>query len=73
MNNWISVDEKLPEECTPVLVTQHAYLDPTQRRYIEIAEHREDCWTVSGADGPVENGDCFRPSHWMPLPEPPKN
>ena len=57
---WISVYERLPEECTHVIV------------------HDED-GTVGEAFH--SSGDCFEwvanekmafPTHWMPLPEPPK-
>ena len=75
MNKWISVDERLPENETPVLIWH--------RDRLRIAEIRteepgwEDTykafeyWDEPYNDGQdIEWGDV---SHWQPLPEPPDN
>ncbi len=58
-NQWISVEDRLPEEDTRVFV----YL-VSERSYTEIDTDRMACgkWVRWGSDV----------THWMPLPEPPK-
>ena len=57
---WISVEERLPDEIARVLV----YIDG----YYTVSELHNlwggMVWDYMGIDG--------RPTHWMPLPEPPK-
>jgi len=63
MNGWISVKKKLPEEGTDVLVTDGvacmvAKLDNTKTFYF---------WSNNSF---WSNDEV---THWMPLPEPPKD
>ena len=77
-NNWISVNERLPEAGKLVLIRRnHGLLKTTaisfRRSEEEIALYSEfnnedftcDCW-----DGQESNG--YVVTHWMPLPEPPE-
>lgn len=75
-NNWISVDNKMPEDGVEVLVwKQHvtdipiqAYFNEKHNQWRGSAEVR-DCMVT----GFVEDAKLyFAPTHWMPLPEPPK-
>lgn len=61
---WIGVEERLPEDEIPVLVGYSRNLDG----FISIGylDHEDMRWC--GIDGIR----IARPSHWMPLPEPPK-
>jgi hypothetical protein len=60
MPQWISVEDRMPEPDTCVLIRQ------------------DDTIWVSGFCnalkmwGHYENGETCAPTHWMPLPEPPK-
>ena len=54
---WISVEERLPEDGETVVVF-------TSRGKISYATRTELGWS-----GPYS---CLFPTHWMPLPEPPK-
>lgn len=60
LNEWISVNDRLPVECTRVLV------------YMNL---RPGAYTLCDTDRLV-NGRWVRwgdyVTHWMPLPEPPK-
>ena len=60
-HKWISVEERLPEECVPVLIYEPEYA----RGYKSMATafRLNRCWHGC-VDGAV--------THWMPLPEPPK-
>ena len=68
VQEWISVDDRLPEDSNDgfadaVLVTdgfvQHmAYFVGGEWRFAESGEIKEPMW--------------YRITHWMPLPEPPK-
>ena len=68
VQEWISVDDRLPEEnhdgsVNAVLVTdgfvQHmAYFARGEWRFAESGEIKEPMW--------------YKITHWMPLPEPPK-
>lgn len=66
--NWISVEERLPEECLYVIV------------YLQGKSHNDnkDIWHIDAdyfEDGDwhryPENG-YYKPTHWMPLPQPPE-
>jgi len=38
---------------------------------IDIADRDENKWLVRYAEDEWEEWDCYTPTHWMPLPEPP--
>lgn len=59
---WISVTEQLPEEKHAVIVWEPKYLN----HYICVLS--EGDWYVFGGYGVK----VFGVTHWMPLPEPPK-
>lgn len=59
-NEWISVKDRLPEKHGWYLVFKH--------RRFSIAEWTGDCW-YNENDLPI---DDIVITHWMPLPEPPK-
>ena len=66
---WISVEERLPEPYKNVLVWRDNYLDDSGCVGIDFT------FTFNGGD--VEWADHMRTwksvvTHWMPLPEPPK-
>ena len=64
MQEWISVDEMLPEEKVNCIVYyKHAYCD------------NDDYWAIGICfyDGEKFKMDwSYKVTHWMPLPEPPK-
>jgi hypothetical protein len=53
---WISVDERLPEIYQDVLWSDGRSIGMDFRTF----------------DGKWCDGDCHEPTHWQPLPEPPK-
>lgn len=57
---WISVDERLPEVRQRVLLYSHHDGVNTGYRADEIGRFY------------VDKSYPYRPTHWMPLPEPPK-
>ena len=59
---WIPVKEMLPEQFKPVLV----YFNRNGCRGTGVAEYYHD------GDTKVWRGCGFIPTHWMPLPKPPK-
>ena len=62
--HWISVEDELPEKWKDVLVvTSQKSIQIAQLRYPETA----DWWDFEGRY--MQNN---KPTHWMPLPEPPK-
>lgn len=64
MQEWIPVTERLPEEKVNCIVHyKHAYCD------------NDDYWTIGICfyDGEkFQLGPAYKVTHWMPLPEPPK-
>lgn len=78
-DKWISVKERLPElherkdgyrVSDSVLVFCPGCFDP-----ISVAEYEDDRTEdyPNAYFGFVDNGgDCIKPTHWMPLPDPPK-
>ena len=73
MTEWISVTERLPGYDVPVLVTYLGYVDKkpysdaVAKWSLETSRYSEGwVWTLD--EGEVE----VKITHWMPLPEPPK-
>ena len=64
VQEWISVDDRLPKEKVNCLVHfKHAYCD------------NDDYWTIGTRfyDGEkFQIGLAYKVTHWMPLPQPPK-
>ena len=64
VQEWISVDDRLPEEKVNCIVHyQHAYCD------------NDDYWAIGFCfyDGEKFRLDpAYKVTHWMPIPEPPK-
>ena len=60
---WIPVTERFPEQFKPVLV----YYNRNGYSGTGVAEYYHD------GDTKVWRGCGFIPTHWMPIPEPPKD
>jgi hypothetical protein len=72
MNEWIKVSERMPETLTPVLVYGIADND-TREPMIAVYERMSfRAWTSVGDCGYEHEDSISAPTHWMPLPEPPK-
>lgn len=70
MNNWISVKDRLPKELTEVLVYPVAITEgDTFWREVEFHSAHMDRGKWKGGNGKEVNNE---PTHWMPLPEVPK-
>lgn len=66
---WIPVTERLPEYMENVLVTDGVFSGMGWRDYYDChgTKPKEDCWI-----SPNTNVNDLGITHWMPLPEPPK-
>jgi hypothetical protein len=62
-DRWISVKERLPEDGQDVLACVNGQVLIS---YVHGMKGFSNEW------GLAENGETIWPSHWMPLPEPPK-
>ena len=66
---WIPVEERLPEDCKHVLVF-------LRRNFVVGWSvdywHIDTDWLDDGKWSKNPPGGYFRVTHWMPLPEPPK-
>lgn len=67
MSEWISVEDRLPEPNVAVLICEEGSVREAWRETSTYA-------TAKWRGMPVwQNGEqCFHPTHWMPMPEPPK-
>ena len=64
VQEWISVDERLPEEKVNCIVHyKHAYCDNDDYWEIGICFYDGEKFQLNSA---------YKVTHWMPLPEPPK-
>lgn len=64
MNEWISVKDRLPEKDVEVLVY-------TRNRFVSTLDHEDIDYLEENGKFHRYNGNQYI-SHWMPLPEPPK-
>jgi hypothetical protein len=60
--NWIKIEDKLPKRGENILMYLIGYKVTLGRRYERWQESESSSWY-----------DNERVSHWMPLPEPPKD
>ena len=70
-NKWIPVTERLPEEdcCEYLVVVNGIYRFVSYERAVEIAVYdEEEGWVLEA----YPNWQDPIVTHWMPLPEPPK-
>ena len=60
---WIPVGERLPENGTHCLVTRYDYVTDTP--FVDVLWFDNSFWNRL-------NSDDYAVTHWMPIPEPPK-
>lgn len=73
MSEWQSIDTA-PSN-TPILISAFRYFDRLAHdKIICVAsfDSRWRNWDCVGASGYECENDFYEPTHWMPLPEPPK-
>lgn len=71
MNNWISVEDRLPEEKVNVLVAGYAYNKPGGEYWQSIGARYDGRWVEDAED--VGYWEKHPVTHWQPLPEPPNS
>jgi hypothetical protein len=70
MSEWISIKDRLPKYEERVLVNDDGYVriaELTRARYAGGMHRGEEVW-----DSEDESAVCFFPTHWMVIPDPPK-
>jgi hypothetical protein len=67
---WISVDDRLPEAYTDVLVCGSKRLKFAVANRQENDQWGKPCWYGSSCS---EEFTIYPPKYWMPLPSAPKN
>ena len=75
---WIKVSEKLPDLDVPVWLYEagRIYLGGRVEDdgWLWAQCYGQIWWTSNpGWKGDLESDDDYAPTHWMPLPEPPKD
>lgn len=71
MGEWISVEAELPQPITGVLVTDGINIW-TARCFWPSDVKGKPFWVSHGCTGWELEDEFGTPTHWMPLPEPPK-
>jgi hypothetical protein len=72
-DRWISVSDRLPIEYDWVLVSVVDWKNENMRLIPIVAERRKGRWTSQEDEGDLEKWFHVIVTHWMPLPEPPKD
>lgn len=72
-SEWISVEERLPDNCRAVLVALEG-LTIGGAPAMAIGSYSGGFWMVADADGThyLTKYMRYKVTHWMPRPEPPK-
>ena len=73
---WISVDDRMPEIDTPVLIAYRGYNPPHSIRADMVAYYAESGYWHWYDGMPISHGEEMvipDVTHWMPLPEPPED
>jgi hypothetical protein len=70
MSDWISVKDRLPEIDREHGIAVVVVYCPFWGRFIATAQYVADSNFVIWSDSCGKS--CIPPTHWMPLPEPPK-
>lgn len=75
MSEWISVKDKLPShEYDWVLVSFVDWINENLRFVPHVAERRKGKWASQEDDnGDLEEWFHVKVTHWMPLPDPPRD
>lgn len=68
--DWISVTDRLPEDCESVLIWNKGY-DPISAYIMYDSEGSAVCWFVNDWDESDITHSLSAASHWTPLPEVP--
>lgn len=73
MSEWIVVEDRLPPQDVYVFIVRYDSRPNVHMQSVEIASRFGNMW-FDGKDGSevTEKGKYGRVTHWMPLPEPPK-
>ena len=80
MNEWISVNDKMPPKYEWVLISFIDQFQTALRFVPSVGIYREDHWATKESDAGIDyvkthnfEKDCpVKVTHWMPLPESPK-
>lgn len=75
MSEWISVKDRLPsDEYDWMLISPVAQESPKLRLIPMVAERRKGRWASQEDDsGDIEKWLHIIVTHWMPLPDPPRD
>lgn len=65
---WISVNDRLPENISTVIVAVKEMEYPTTAWYSDL----DNAWYLTEKDFFRLKNNEFTVTHWMPLPEPPE-
>lgn len=75
---WVKTADRLPDDDEPVLVTYVGYTDNLPHNDAiavyahEITDNYAGAWYWQDSDGVDDNPVSVSITHWMPLPQPPK-
>jgi len=70
---WISVKDRLPPQNVYVLCAHFDHREKVKMFFIEIAERIGEFWYEGkGGDEITQGGKYGYVTHWMPLPDAPK-
>lgn len=74
MMEWIKIEDRLPPQNVFVLIAKFDYRPKSQMYFIGIAERIGEYW-YEGKDGDeiTEGGKYGKVTHWMALPDKPKD
>ena len=70
MSEWISVDEKLPDEGWYLTAGTYSSGKPSMVEQLYY-DSENDEWLASGAGKVIHMKYVLKVTHWMPLPDPP--
>lgn len=71
--NWQPIETAPTNEVVLIFIPNTTNFDPGVHRAMKLDMGTGACWQTNSLHGGSDIDPFYAPTHWMPLPEPPKD